>query len=379
MAPVRWPAAASVRVRVRLTLIYAGLFLLTSMVLLVTVNVLLSQALRLRFARIPMAPDAPPAPRLVPQGGPDPIPGLVEDVVGYQWEITTLMVGALALVSVIVGWLVAGRILRPVHRITATARRLSASNLHERIALTGPKDELKELADTFDAMLDRLERSVEAQRRFIANASHELRTPLAVQRAAIEIGLPEDVGEIRDTLLLHNRRSEKLIDALLVLAQAEHGLDSTGPVALDEVTRMIAAEAGTGEVRVTAHVEPLVVDGDPVLLTRLVTNLVDNAVRYNHPGGTVAITLSQGVLTVRNTGPEVPQERLGDLFAPFRRLHTTREQGSGLGLSIVASIAKAHGATVRATPNPDGGLELSISFPPGGAVTTAGEAAGLRR
>ncbi|MFC7381253.1 HAMP domain-containing sensor histidine kinase [Sphaerisporangium rhizosphaerae] len=382
MTPVRSSAAATVRVR--LTLIYSGLFLLTSVVLLVTVNVLVSQALRSHIARLPVAPGAPPAPggpvaRLVPQGPPDPIPGLVEDVVGYQWEMATLLAGALALVSVVVGWLVAGRVLRPVHRITATARRLSASNLHERIALTGPKDELKELADTFDAMLDRLERSVEAQRRFIANASHELRTPLAVQRAAIEIGLPEDVGEIRDTLLLHNRRSENLIDALLVLAQAEHGLDGAGPVALDEVTRLIAAEAGTGEVSVTAHVEPLVVDGDPVLLTRLVTNLVDNAVRYNHPGGTVAITLFQGVLTVRNTGPEVPPERLGDLFAPFRRLHTTREQGSGLGLSIVASIAKAHGAAVRATPNPDGGLELSIFFPPGGAVTTAGEAAGLRR
>ncbi|MET8140505.1 ATP-binding protein [Sphaerisporangium sp. NPDC005288] len=372
--------SAAATVRVRLTLIYSGLFLATSVVLLVTVNVLLSQTLRTRIARVPDAPLAPPGPGgAMPQVRPVPLPELVDDVVGHQWETATLTVGVLALVSVAVGWLVAGRILRPVHRITATARRLSVSNLHERIALTGPKDELKELADTFDAMLDRLERSVEAQRRFIANASHELRTPLAVQRAAIEIGLPEDVGEIRDTLLLHNRRSENLIDALLVLAQAEHGLDSTGPVALDEVTRLIAAEAGTGEVSVTVHAEPLVVEGDPVLLTRLVTNLVDNAVRYNHPGGTVAITLSRGVLTVRNTGPEVPPERLGDLFAPFRRLHTTREQGSGLGLSIVASIAKAHGAAVRATSNPDGGLELSISFPPGGAVTTAGEAAGLRR
>nr|WP_312888073.1 ATP-binding protein [Nonomuraea rhodomycinica] len=270
--------------------------------------------------------------------------------------------GILTLVSLAVGWLVAGRILRPVHRITATAQRLSLSTLHERIALTGPKDELKELADTFDAMLDRLERSVQAQQRFIANASHELRTPLAVQRAAIEIGLPEDVGAIRDTLLLHNRRAEHLIDALLVLAQAEHGLDSKRPVALDQVVRLVLAEADPDGVTVTQRVEPFVVEGDPVLLNRLLTNLLDNAVRHNHRGGTVEVTLSGGVLTVRNTGPHVPRERFGDLFEPFRRLHTTRGQGAGLGLSIVAAIAKAHGADVRADPNPGGGLELVVAF-----------------
>lgn len=273
-------------------------------------------------------------------------------------KMTTFTVGILALVSLVVGWLVAGRILRPIHRITATAQRLSLSTLHERIALTGPK----ELADTFDAMLDRLERSVEGQRRFIANASHELRTPLAVQRAAIEIGLPEDVPEIRGTLLRHNRRAEKIIDALLVLAQAEHGLDNRSPVALDQVIWLVLAERSSDGVTVTAKAKPFVVDGDPVLLNRLVTNLLDNAVRYNHPGGTVEVTLSRGVLTVRNTGPHVPRERFGDLFEPFRRLQMTRGQGAGLGLSIVAAIAKAHGADVRANPNPGGGLELVVVF-----------------
>ncbi|MEU8382314.1 ATP-binding protein [Streptosporangium sp. NPDC048865] len=364
-------------VRVRLTLIYSGLFLLTSVVLLVTVNLLLSQALHTRIAHFPtpapVAPAEPVAPvREMPDGREvrpplPPLPRLVDDVVGYQWEVTVLTVGVLTLVSLVVGWLVAGRILRPVHRITATARRLSLSNLHERIALTGPEDELRELADTFDAMLERLERSVEGQRRFIANASHELRTPLAVQRAAIEIGLPEDVGEIRDKLLFHNRRTENLIDALLVLAQAEHGLERSGPVALDKIVRLVLAEAeeGSGDVTVTARTRPFVVHGDPVLLNRLVTNLVDNAVRHNRPGGTVEVTLAGGALTVRNTGPVVPPERLGDLFEPFRRLHTTREQGAGLGLSIVASIAKAHGAQVRASPNPGGGLELAVVFRPG--------------
>ncbi|RBQ14952.1 two-component sensor histidine kinase [Spongiactinospora rosea] len=350
-------------IRVRLTLIYSGLFLLTSVVLLITVNLLLRQALDARIARLPEEAVAPSevGPR------PDrplrpPLPELVNDVIGYHWEVTWFTVGALTLVSLIVGRLVAGRMLRPVHRITATAQRLSLSTLHERIALSGPQDELKELADTFDAMLDRLERSVAGQRRFIANASHELRTPLAVQRAAIEIGLPEDVGEIRRTLLLNNRRAEHLIDALLVLAQAEHGLDKRTPVALDEVVRLVLAEKVSDGITVTGRVEPFVVDGDPVLLNRLVTNLVDNAIRYNHPGGTVEVTLSRGVLTVRNTGPHVPPERFGDLFEPFRRLETTRTQGAGLGLSIVASIAKAHGADVRASPNPGGGLEFVVQF-----------------
>nr|WP_242453909.1 histidine kinase dimerization/phospho-acceptor domain-containing protein [Bailinhaonella thermotolerans] len=294
--------------RVRLTLIYSGLFLLTSTVLLVTVNLLLRQALKTRIAAPPggAAAGRPPRP---PQAEPPELPELpelVNGVIGYQWQVTAFLVGILTLVSLVVGWLVAGRILRPVHRITATAQRLSLSTLHERIALAGPKDELRELADTFDAMLDRLERSVEGQRRFIANASHELRTPLAVQRAAIEIGLPEDVGQIRGTLLLHNRRAENLIDALLVLAQADHGLDTRSPVALDQVVRRALAETGADRVRVRGRAEPFTVDGDPVLLHRLVANLLDNAVRYNHPGGTVEVTLAGGVLTVRNTGPHVP-------------------------------------------------------------------------
>ncbi|MEU7890787.1 ATP-binding protein [Microbispora bryophytorum] len=358
-------------VRVRLTLIYSGLFLLTSVVLLVIVNTLLRVALHSRIERFfpsPMgeAPAAPAAP--LPGSAVERLPPLSElarDVIHYQWDMSALAIGVLTLVSVAVGWVIAGRILRPLHRITATAQRLSLSTLHERIALGGPRDELKELADTFDAMLDRLERSVEGQRRFIANASHELRTPLAVQRTAIEIGLPEDVGEIRATLLLHNHRIEGLIDALLVLSQAEHGLERRSRVALDEVVRLVLAEADRGEVTVTARIEPFTVHGDPVLLNRLVTNLVDNAVRYNHPGGAIEVTLAGGVLTVRNTGPEVPPERFGDLFAPFRRLHTTRGQGAGLGLSIVASIATAHGADVRARPNPGGGLEVAVTFPAG--------------
>ncbi|MBO4270563.1 sensor histidine kinase [Microbispora triticiradicis] len=357
-------------VRVRLTLIYSGLFLFTSVVLLIIVNTLMRQALDSRFARFALPPERPrpaPAPRLGEPEPPPPLSELVRDVIHYQWDVSALTIGALTLVSVVVGWVVAGRVLRPLHRITATAQRLSLSTLHERIALTGPADELKELADTFDAMLDRLERSVEGQRRFIANASHELRTPLAVQRTAIEVGLPEDVGEIRAKLLLHNHRMENLIDALLALAQAGHGLLERSPVALGEIVRFALADAGENGrgpagVTVTSRIAPFVLRGDPVLLNRLVTNLVDNALRYNHSGGAVDVTLAGGVLTVRNTGPEVPKERFHDLFEPFRRLHTTREQGAGLGLSIVASIARAHGAAVRARPGPAGGLEVTVAF-----------------
>ncbi|WP_061293691.1 ATP-binding protein [Herbidospora cretacea] len=345
-------------IRVRLTLTYTALFLLTSAVLLVSVNLSLHH--RLTVETRPRAPVAP----LPPGPPPAPEPGalIAREVVTYQWEAAGVAIVVMAVVSLAVGWFFAGRMLRPVHRITATARRLSLSNLHERIALAGPRDELRELADTFDEMLARLERSVEGQRRFIATASHELRTPLAVQRAAIEIGLPDDVGPIKGKLLAANRRSERLIDALLVLAQAEHGLDAPAVVDLDEVVRFAVAELDHGDVTVTTRTEPCEVLGDRTLLHRLVTNLADNAVRHNVPGGTAAITLAGGTLRVVNTGPVVPPERFGDLFAPFRRIGTTRTQGAGLGLSIAAAIAGAHGASVQASPHPGGGLELVVDF-----------------
>jgi signal transduction histidine kinase len=220
-------------------------------------------------------------------------------------------------------------------------------------------------------VLDRLERSVDSQRRFVANASHELRTPLAIQRAAIQIGLtdpaPDRLPQVRQQLLSANHRGERLIDALLVLAHSERGLDGREPVALDELVRKAVRDVSSPEIEITVEVEPVAVSGDPVLLARLVANLLHNAVRYNRPGGTVAVALSaHGRLTVRNTGPEVPADRIGELFEPFRRLHSTptrSDGGAGLGLSIVAAIAQAHDAGVTARPNPGGGLELTIQFP----------------
>ncbi|GAB2837973.1 ATP-binding protein [Actinoallomurus bryophytorum] len=378
-------------VRVRLTALYGGLFLLTATLLLVVVNLLLGRALNhkvtmiavsARDVRPPWGVAAPPPPGDVlygrqpeefPPGSPGRTAAILRDsALSYQWGVTIIAIVVLAAIAVVAGWWLSGRVLRPLHHITATARRLSLSNLDERIALEGPRDELKELADTFDAMLARLERAVESQRRFIANASHELRTPLAIQRAAIQIGLadasPEQVERMRGELLEANRRSERLIDGLLTLARGERGLDAREPVRLDEIVGEAAdrlrAAAEEGGIAIRLETRPLTVVGDGVLLTQLVTNLLSNAVRYNHPGGEVRVEMSpeQG-LTVRNTGPVVPAERVPELFEPFRRLHAPRTgtaDGAGLGLSIVASIAQAHEATLSACPNPGGGLDITV-------------------
>ncbi|MBP2320324.1 signal transduction histidine kinase [Kibdelosporangium banguiense] len=359
-------------IRVRLTLLYTSLFLVTSGILVTVVNLSLGKKLESRVSDIDAAP--PPGavpPHLAPL--PHPPAGraarsvleLPDEVVEYQWIVTAIAIIVLSLLSVAAGWWLAGRMLRPLRGITATARRLSLSNLHERIGATGPHDELRHLADTFDAMLARLERSVESQRLFIANAAHELRTPLATQRAAIQIGLedPVDLPAIRETLLTHNRRTERLIDSLLVLAQAEHGLDVTQPVALDVLATQAVAEVADSGLTVTVEAEPVTVAGDPVLLTQLLANLVQNAVRYNIPDGSVYIGLtSTGVLTVRNTGPVVPEERVEELFEPFRQLQSRTGGGAGLGLSIVAAIARVHRATLSARANPGGGLELTVRW-----------------
>ncbi|MFF5922140.1 ATP-binding protein [Streptomyces flavochromogenes] len=280
-----------------------------------------------------------------------------------------------AVLSVVLAWWMAGRVLRPVAVITETARRLSGENLHERIALDGPPGELKRLADTFDGMLGRMEGLVSAQQRFAANAAHELRTPVAVQRAAAEIGLagepsPDRVARIRAKLIEVADDSERIIEGLLLLAASDQGLRERRPVAVHEVARQavdaMAAEAAEHEVTVSVRALPLTVDGDAVLLDRLVHNLVVNGVRHNVPGGRVEVRTGPAGVEVSNTGPEVPPETVPLLFEPFRRLtertHAPGE-GAGLGLSIVESIARAHDATTEAFPNPEGGgLTVRVRF-----------------
>ncbi|MEU4155242.1 HAMP domain-containing sensor histidine kinase [Actinoplanes sp. NPDC026670] len=330
-----------------------------------------------------------------------PVQDIQEGVRQGQRLVILAAIAVIAVLGFAVCWWLTGRLLRPLHRITATARRLSLSTLHERIALGGPDDELRRLADTFDAMLDRLERAVDSQRRFIANASHELRTPLAVQRTAIEVGLadpsPERLAVIRAELLRNTLRSERLIAGLLLLAKGERGPDvrtsvdlsavvtevvtqnrdgvtvtveSPGPVVVPAVSPGPVAVTvdSPGPVAVTVDSPgPVVVPGDEVMLAQLVANLVQNAVRYNVPGGTVTVSLTRpGRLTVTNTGPVVPADRAAELFEPFRRLDADRTAGSssaGLGLSIVAAIARSHGGTATLTPNPDGGLTVRVDLP----------------
>ncbi|SEQ23329.1 Signal transduction histidine kinase [Lentzea xinjiangensis] len=287
------------------------------------------------------------------------------------WQSVIALLVA-AVIAVWLGWVVAGRVLAPLHSITTTAHRLEAERLDQRIELDGPPDELKELADTFDGMLDRLASSFDSQKRFVANASHELRTPLAVQRTLIEVALaaPDASDEVRRLgahLLDTNERSEKLIDGLLVLARSDRGLATREPVWLDEVVEdeaeSCAALADEKKVTIEVRTRRYLVDGDPVLLAQLVGNLLRNAVLYNVPGGSVTVELDQE-LVVTNTGPTVPAQAVPGLFEPFRRLRDrTGTAGSGLGLSIVQSVARAHQGSAKARPNGGGGLVVHVRVP----------------
>lgn len=300
------------------------------------------------------------------------------------WSLVSL--GAIGIVAGGLGWLLAGRALHPLQQITATARRVADRSLHERIALTGPDDEIKDLADTFDAMLERLDRAFDGQRRFVANASHELRTPLTINRTVIEVALddpdaPESTRRLGATLLEVNSRHERLIDGLLVLASSEQRLIERSRVDLAELVRRVvtvasdAADQAGIEIRTDLEAAP--VTGDPILLERLAQNLVDNAIRYNvSETGWVAVrSASTGgnvQLVVENTGPVVPAFEVDGLFEPFRRLpsgervaestHAPNSRGAGLGLSIVRSVAHAHGGEVRATARPEGGLIVTVAI-----------------
>jgi signal transduction histidine kinase len=286
----------------------------------------------------------------------------------------------LAVVAFAFGYVMAGRVLAPLGRITRTARSVVGSDLKRRIELDGPDDELKELADTFDEMLDRLERSFDAQRRFVANASHELRTPLAINRTLLEVQLsdPEasaDLQQLGKTLLATNERSEQLVEGLLLLARSDNEIIDRKPVDLAEAASQ-ALEQTRGEaqakgVELRAALEPAVVQGNGVLLERIALNLVQNAVRYNVPeGGWVEVGTEvrngHALIVVANTGPVVPAYEIDNLFEPFRRLRTERtrsDKGVGLGLSIARSVARAHGGVITAEPRDGGGLVMRVAIP----------------
>jgi signal transduction histidine kinase len=286
-----------------------------------------------------------------------------------------ITLAAVTVLAAIAGWLVAGRVLRPVHRITAAARAASEHNLSGRVALTGPRDELRELADTFDDMLARLDAAFDSQRRFIANASHELRTPLTVMRTTIDVVLakpaptPAELTAMAEDVRAAADHAEALIEALLTLARNVRGLTVHEPVDLATVAEDVLDTADLDGLLLRTSLTPAATTGDPVLLERLVANLVDNAVRYNVAGGEVTVLTStvecHAQLVVANTGPVIEPTTVAGLFEPFRRLQDrTASDGVGLGLAIVASIATVHAGTDAATALPGGGLEVSVTMPP---------------
>jgi signal transduction histidine kinase len=377
-------------IRLRLTLIYGGVFLISSAALL-TLGFLLvrhnldhrhtfrSEVVGLGTALYHSLFGGPPGP---------PAPDIRAFQAGYHQAVDAALhkllleyIGALVVmtgVSVALGWWIAGRALAPLRAITATAQRVSGENLGERIALQGPDDELKELADTFDGMLARLDSAFRSQKHFVANASHELRTPLAIMRTEVDVALADphasvaelrSMGEaVRETI----DRSESLIAALLLLARSEgvHGREE--PVDLTELAGDCITDlhhsAETAGIRIVTSLEPAVARGDSALFERMLANLIENGIRHNRPGGELhlATSTAEGMVEVlvRNGGAVIDPGEVPSLTEPFKRLSRTAG-GFGLGLSIVRSVAEVHGGTVRLTAPPEGGLEVQVRVPAG--------------
>jgi len=287
-----------------------------------------------------------------------------------------IALGAMTIVSVVAGWLLAGRMLRPLRKITATARRVSGENLGERIGLEGPADELKELADTFDGMLGRLDGAFASQRHFVANASHELRTPLAIMRTEVDVALADPDADVEDLRRMGDAvretvdRCERLIEGLLMLARSEAATGREAPadlaaLAADCITDL-HARAEEAHVEVRDELAPAWTRGEPALLERMIANLIDNGIRHNEPDGFLRVsTRSDGSrvhLIVANGGPRIDAADAATLTDAFRRLDRGAG-GFGLGLSIVRSVVEVHGGTLDIEAPPSGGLEIHISLP----------------
>jgi signal transduction histidine kinase len=288
----------------------------------------------------------------------------------------------MTIVSVALGWLVAGRVLAPLRTITATADRISDTNLHERLAMSGPRDELRLLADTIDRLLARLEAAFDAQRRFVANASHELRTPLAMMRTTLDVavakpgGVPAQTRELDAELRVDLDDAGQLVESFLTLARAQNGqLDERNHVALEPLIRSALSRAAeqiaAKELTVETDLEAVVVAGSPTLLRRMIENVIENAVRHTKPGGLVAIALGssggrRARMDIANSGPVLDADAVAQLAQPFTRLSQDRtgsQDGHGLGLSIVAAVAAAHGGQLDLHAPPGGGLRVHITLP----------------
>jgi signal transduction histidine kinase len=381
-------------VRARLTLLYTGLFAVCGAIVVAVSYTLVARLGAPGQGQQPSSRDSVPA-GIAAQCRPEhpgahPDKDIVAGCISYlqllgaqaqrdltlshllRYSLITLAV-VIALAAAL-GWIAAGRALRPVHLITAAARAASEHNLAARVAPTGPRDELRELAETFDEMLGRLQAAFEGQQRFIANASHELRTPLAVMRATVDVVLgnpgstPGDLRGMAADIRAAVDHAEHLIGALLILARNERGLTVREETDLATAAEDVLDTAGLGDRRAHATLEPAVISGDPVLAECLIANLVDNAVRYNHAAGDIWISTrtiaGSSQLTVANTGPVISPADASRIFQPFQRLSDrTSHDGSGLGLAIVASIATIHGGTATARPRNDGGLSVTVTIP----------------
>jgi signal transduction histidine kinase len=381
-------------IRIRLTLLYGGMFLIAGILLLSIIYLLAAQALHegsgqsFQVTGTNIDITSSTCPQLDSANTNSELNEILKvcDAEQRQHALDDLLSRSLlallglAIIAFAFGYAMAGRVLSPLGRITRTARAVAGSDLSRRIELDGPDDELKELADTFDEMLERLQRAFTAQQRFVGNASHELRTPLAINRTLLEVHLsdpqaPVELQQLGKTLLATNERSEQLVEGLLLLARSDNQIVERKPVDLAEVAEQavdqVHAEAEAKGVVIRGEQKPAVVQGNGVLLERIALNLVQNAVRYNVPeGGWVEVTTEvqhgQAVLIVSNTGPVVPAYEIDNLFEPFRRLRTERtgsDKGVGLGLSIVRSVARAHGGHISAQPREGGGLVMRVTLP----------------
>jgi signal transduction histidine kinase len=367
-------------VRWRLTLLYSGLFVICSAALLAITYYLFQE-----FAyQIPRQANAALTniPRLV----------AAERNTGlHRLQLYSgIALAIMTVVSVIPGWLVAGRVLAPLRTITATTERISERNLHERLALAGPRDELRLLADTIDRLLERLEAAFEAQRRFVANASHELRTPLAMMRTTLDVaiakpgGVPSQTRELDAELRVDLDHCDRLLESFLALARAQSGrVGEQTPVALEPlVTDALGArskEITAKRLTVETRLSNVDVPGSPTLLARTVENVIENAVRHNQPGGSIVLTLApageaQAQLTVDSSGPLLDSSAVAELAQPFKRLGRDRvgsQDGHGLGLSIVAAVIAAHDGRLELQARPEGGLRVRITLPSTALTSTA--------
>jgi signal transduction histidine kinase len=390
------------KVRMRLTLLYGALFIVSGVVLLTITYLLVAGTTTTGLVlidgfRAPTDSDRPPQiSRYIGEDSPDTVgrrPGAVDEQAQalreqalhtHQEMIDNLMFNAVialaitTLISIWLGWVVAGRVLRPLRSMTTTIQRITARNVHERLAVDGPSDELKDLADTVDGLLGRLETAIDSHKRFVANAAHELRTPLTMEHALLEESLIDrdpTIDTFRmnfERLLTISKQQGRLLEALFFLSTSERGLDQPEPVDLadlaDEAVCALRPAADKRGLRLDTSIAPAPLEGDPVLVGRLVANLLDNALSYNVPDGHVDLTVGtrdgRAFLTAANTGQRVPDDEVDRLFHPFQRLNRSADDGHhGLGLSIVRSIVDAHGAELTAHAGADGGLVVDIVFP----------------